>query len=110
MGKEARRFNDSATQSYAVLAYFSVLCICLFPLAKKDSFVKFHVKQGMILALAEFVFCLFVFLPLIGDLLFSCGMMLCCVFSIAGVIKVFLKEQWEMPIIHDLTGYFPFPF
>lgn len=57
---------------YACLSYLSILIIIPALIPGKDSFVRFHLNQGLVLLIANIVFGCISFIPhmtLIGDLL-----------------------------------------
>lgn len=92
--------GQSSNTLMAVLCYFGILV--LIPLltdAKNDPFVKFHIKQGLVLLIA-YVICGFIFwIPVIGWLL---GLVLFVLFII-GVINAATGKQSPLPIIGQMA-------
>lgn len=80
----------------AVLCYFGILV--LIPLltdAKNDPFVKFHIKQGLVLLIAYVVGCFIFWIPVIGWLLWLCVFVL----FIIGLVNAATGKQTPLPII-----------
>lgn len=93
----------------AVLAYIGPLVIISYLVAKDEPFVKFHIKQGLILLAIQAV--LFVLMGstmwgLFGLLqLIRLGVM---VLSVIGIINAIQKNQKELPLVGGLAVHFKF--
>ncbi len=84
----------------AALSYFGILV--LIPLltdAKKDPFVKFHVKQGIILLIAGFANMFISIVPFIGWIAGFVIWIALLVFFVMGLINVFGGKKKELPVI-----------
>ena len=90
----------------AVLAYISWLVLIPIFAAKDSKFARFHVNQGIVLAIAETI-CWIILgilkkLPLIGwifalvDGLFS---LVCVIFAIIGIVNAVNGRAKELPIV-----------
>ena len=92
-----------------ILAYLGILIIVPFLMAKDDPFVKFHIKQGLLLVIAEIAIML-----LSGALMYSLWQLVqlihlaLLVFSIIGIINVVKHQQKELPLIGSLAHNFTF--
>jgi uncharacterized membrane protein len=88
--------GQSTNTLMAVLCYFGILV--LIPLltdAKNDEFVKYHIKQGLVL-LIVYVICAFVlWIPIIGWLL---SIVLFILF-LMGIINAATGKKSPLPII-----------
>lgn len=92
----------------AVLAYIGFLVIVSYISAKDDAFVKFHIKQGLVLFSIEVIVWLlgtamtswWVFLNII-----NIGLL---VLSIVGIVNAAKGKQKELPIVGDFAKYFTF--
>ncbi len=92
----------------AVLSYIGPLVIVSYLTAKEDPFVKFHIKQGLVLFVAEVV------LWFLGSMMFyqlwallnliHLGLV---VFSIIGIVNAFQGKEQELPIIGQYAKHFP---
>lgn len=97
----------------AILSYLGPLCLVPFLTGEKDEFVKFHIKQGMVLLICEAAIWL-VFSLIFSSIGWSWGMWgvlgmlgtlqsvayLCLgVLSIVGIMNVINGQQKELPVI-----------
>lgn len=91
-----------------ILAYLGILIIIPFLMAKDDPFVKFHLKQGLILVIIE------VAVWVIGMMTWQLWMLLnlvnlaTIVFAIIGIVNVVQGKQQELPFIGSLSKNFNF--
>lgn len=89
-----------------VLAYLGILVVVPYLLAKSDPFVRFHIKQGLVLVVIELgVWVLsmtsMIFFGLIG--LINLGAV---VLSIIGIVNVINNREKELPIVGGFSKYF----
>ncbi len=90
----------------AALAYLGPLVIVSYLIAKDDSFVKFHIKQALVLLVIEVIvwfvgMALWVLWPLI-DLVNLATLIL----AIIGIINVSKGEEKELPFVGKYSQYF----
>lgn len=92
----------------AIVAYI-IFFVPLLTEAKKDPFVKFHVKQGLVLFIAA-VALWFVaqYLPIIGSLLSPLINIAVLVFVIIGIINAVNGQEKKLPLIGQFSDYFKF--
>ena len=93
----------------AVLAYIGPLVIVSFLVAKNDPFVKFHIKQGLVL----FVFQLIIWFLGMNTLYFMYNVtqlinIAIWVLAIIGVFNVVQGKEKALPIVGSLAKYFNF--
>jgi uncharacterized membrane protein len=94
-----------------ILAYMGILIIIPFILAKDDPFVKFHLKQGLVLVIIEIV--LYVIRMNIfwyGGLwtllnIVNLGVL---VLAIMGIINVLQGKEKELPLVGNFARSFHF--
>ena len=92
----------------AVLAYIGPLIIVSYMLAKHDAFVKFHIKQGLLLLIGEVatwmiamtIWVLFPLLQLVNIAIL--------VFAVIGIIRAAKGETKELPLIGHFAHNFHF--
>lgn len=90
----------------AVFSYLGPLVIVSLLIGKTDSFVKFHVKQGLVLFSIE------VIIWLISSLFWAFWMILnlvnlgVLVLSIIGIMNVLQKQEKALPLVGSLASYF----
>jgi uncharacterized membrane protein len=94
----------------AILAYLSILVIIPLLVAKDDPFVKFHVKQGLILAIIGLVISalsmsmmIWIFFPVIGIINIAL-----LVLSIIGIVNVIQGKEQKLPLVGHLADNFTF--
>lgn len=90
----------------AVLSYISWLVLIPLIFANKSRFARFHVNQGLVLAVVEvvsiFLLRLLGHLPLIGwifSIVASLMGLVCLIFAIIGIINAASGKAKELPII-----------
>jgi len=84
----------------AILCYFGILL--LIPLltdAKNDPFVKFHIKQGLILLIAYIVIGVVYVIPVLGWILGSILYVFLFVLFIMGIVNASSGKQVALPVI-----------
>lgn len=91
---------------YGILAYLGPLVVLSYVLGAKDPFVKFHIKQGLVL------FCIEVIVYLLASVLWQFWMFvslinLCTlVLSILGIVNVAQHKQQSLPLVGQWAHYF----
>ncbi len=93
-----------------ILAYIGILIVIPFLVDKEDPFVNFHIKQGLVLFIAEVIVWViqytgffFMLWPLI-QLINLCVLVL----AIIGIVNVVQNKQKELPIVGSLAHNFHF--
>ena len=102
MGEEEKTLKNGPTseeKAFSSLAYVGVLCL-VSALVKKDSkFVKFHIRQGMVLFIIEVVAGLLIVIPVLGHIVLLLISLLCGILSLIGIIHALMGNKWEIPFI-----------
>jgi len=90
-----------------ILAYLGPLVIVSYITSKDNPFVKFHIKQGLVLLVIE------VGVWIIGSMMWQLWMFLnlinlaTLVFTVLGIVNVVQGKQKELPLIGGFSKYFP---
>ena len=91
-----------------VLAYLGVLIVIPLLMAKDDPFVKFHIRQGLVLVIIEFALWALGMtmlgwqaMPLLQ--LVNLGVL---ILAIIGIINVIQGNQKELPLVGSFSSYF----
>lgn len=87
---------------FAVISYISFLCVVSLALKKKDKFVLYHAKIGLVL----FVFEVAVFLLSIISILSwlkVAGLILFALISLWGIIQAILGKCYRLPVISNIA-------
>lgn len=92
----------------AILAYIGPLILVSFLLAKEDHFVKFHIKQGLLLFIGEVAAWTLasMFWPLF--FLVQIANIFLLVLAVVGIIRAAKGEMKELPIIGHFAKSFKF--
>ena len=91
-----------------VLAYIGPLVIISYLSAKDDPFVKFHIKQGLVLLAIEII------VWLLGMTFWSLWMLInlvniaVLVLSIVGIVNVVQGNEKKLPLVGDFSKYLTF--
>ena len=99
----------------AALAYLGILIIIPFAVAKDDPFVKFHIKQGLVLLIGEVI--LYVLAAVFSSLMFFTFItwfiwpVISLVFFaliVVGIVNAVTGKAKELPVIGHLANKFNF--
>lgn len=89
---------------FAALSYIWILCLIPLLLRRKSKFAQFHARQGLVLLIFEFVVAILMWIPLFGQVLFLCALIL----SIVGFMKAIKGEWYELPGAYRWSKKFKF--
>lgn len=92
----------------AILAYLGPLVIVSWVISKNDPFVKFHIKQGLVLLVIEVAVWLLgmVFWPI--WFLLNLVNVAALILSIIGIINVVQNREKMLPLVGVYSKYFNF--
>jgi uncharacterized membrane protein len=88
-----------------ILAYFGILVIIPYLTAKDDPFVKFHVKQGIVLAAIWVAFWVAGMMVWALYPIISIANLALLVLSILGIINVVQNKEAELPVVGSLAKH-----
>jgi uncharacterized membrane protein len=91
----------------AIVAYI-LFFIPLLTEAKNDPFVKYHVKQGLILFISWIIAVVISMVPILGWLLAPLLSLIILIFLIIGIINAAKGEEKQLPIIGQYAEKFKF--
>ncbi len=80
----------------AAMGYLWILFLIPLLLKRKSKFAQFHAKQAMILFGLEVLLSLFMWVPVISQVLF----VIVIIIAAVGLIKAYNGEWWKGPFIH----------
>lgn len=91
----------------ALLAYLGPLVFVSYIVAKDDSFVKFHIGQGLVLLVLEFLLyvlgmILFVLAPIV-----MLAQLAILVLIVIGIYNVTQGNEKKLPLVGEYSKYFP---
>ena len=87
------------TNTMALISYIGPLCLIPFLQKTQDEFVKFHMKQGMVIFAGELITWIIVAILPILWLLGNLVGIFWLVLSILGIMNVVKIEKKEIPLI-----------
>jgi uncharacterized membrane protein len=84
----------------AVLCYFGILVLIPFLTdAKNDPFVKFHIKQGLVLLISYVIVGVITAIPFLGWIVGGILWILLLILFIMGIINAAGGKEVELPVI-----------
>jgi len=84
----------------AILCYLGILVLIpLLTEAKNDPFVKFHIKQGLVLLIFDVVMSVILAIPVIGWVAGGIGWIFTLILFIMGIINAAGGQEKELPVI-----------
>jgi len=92
----------------AALAYLGILIIVPLLTMKDDPFVKFHIKQGLVLIISAFILMAVSWVPFIGWMLAIFIYPIILIFVILGIINATTGKTKELPIVGKFASNFNF--
>ncbi|MDD5318675.1 MAG: hypothetical protein PHF79_02555 [Candidatus Pacebacteria bacterium] len=98
--------GSSHTTVMGVLSYLGILVVIPLIVSRHDPFVKFHIKQGLVLLVIDIILWIVVQLfwilaPIVG--LINLGIF---VLVVLGIINVVQKKEKELPIVGSFAKHF----
>ena len=94
----------------AAISYLGLLVLIPLLTKKDDSFVKFHVQQGLVLLIADviwgFAWVILALIPVLGWLLAVAGWIFLFVLMIIGIINAVNGQEKELPVIGKFAKNF----
>ena len=99
--------GGSDNKGMAYIAYI-IFFIPLLTDAKNDPFVKYHVKQGLVLWIAGIILAIINIIPIIGQIIWMIGAIYLFVCWIIGLVNVSKGEKKPMPGIGQFGEKFNF--
>lgn len=84
-----------AARFYAALSYVGPLFLLPALLVKDNAFVKFHVRQGLLLFVVEFLASFLAYVPLVGWII----SVLLLALALFGFVRALQGAKWEMPLL-----------
>lgn len=100
--------SASKNTAMGVLSYIGPLVFVSYISAKDDPFVKFHIKQGLVLFVIEVIVALvgrglWLFWPVLS--LINLAVL---VLAILGIINAAQGNEKKLPVVGDFARYFTF--
>ncbi|OGI64136.1 hypothetical protein A2914_00315 [Candidatus Nomurabacteria bacterium RIFCSPLOWO2_01_FULL_41_21] len=119
MGSAGEKPADNAVKTpghthkmlFGILSYLGILVLVSLIVKKDDPFVKFHIKQGLVLfVISIIIWVLSSTLSGFGSSLFMLYKILnlgILILSIVGIVNVVQNKMKELPLVGGLARHFP---
>lgn len=93
----------------AVLAYIGPLVLVSYFTAKDNQFVKFHIKQGLVLFAVEVIMWVLGSMMMFYSLwmIFNLVNLALFVLSIIGIVNAVNGKEKELPVVGQFSKHFP---
>ncbi len=99
--KKTTEIGKGKFHALAILSYVPLLCfVTFFSFDKLDEFSKHHAKQGIILLIIEIISLLFL-IDFVSKLFWIMILIICMFFSAAGIVKVLMKQNFQVPFLGE---------
>ncbi len=96
---------DANQTLMAVLAYLGILVIIpLVTESRNNPFVKYHIKQGLVLLIGMIIASILTSVPVFGWILSPILAIATLILVIIGIMNVLNKEMKELPLIGHLAS------
>lgn len=89
----------------AAMCYLWILCVVPLITNEESPYVRFHAKQGVVLALAWLVLWIVGVIPLIGWIIFFAGSIILLVINVAAIIRAWYGQEWKLPYLASYTHF-----
>lgn len=100
--------NVSGNVGLAILSYIGILVLIPLIVNKDDQFVKFHSKQGLVLAIVWFIGTMLWRIPIFGWFAAPIINLGCFILMIIGIVNAAGGQMKELPLIGHLADNFKF--
>ena len=91
---------------WAIVAYL-LFFVPLLTEARRDPFVKYHVRQGLVLFVSVFILCVLSWIPVIGSIIFLLGSIVIFVLWLIGILNATTSKKKPLPLIGKFGDKFP---
>jgi len=92
------------TRLVAAVSYLGVFVLLLVIFKVKNEYVRFHVRQGIILFCAEIVSTLVWIIPFVGWIVGFVGWITCFVLSLIGLVNGVAGREWKIPFLSRFSN------
>lgn len=96
---EEQKKTSFYVRLWTVPAYIGVFAFVPYFLKRKNEFVQFHAKQGVVLFIVEIILTFIFSIPIIGQIIGSIGFIFCFYLSIRGIFSGLAGKKWVLPLI-----------
>lgn len=107
MEEEKKEIKSDKNNGMAALSYIGILVLIpLLTEVKNDPYVKFHIKQGLVLLVAEIIGSFISMIPVIGWFISPFLWIIFLILIIIGLMNSLNGKEKELPVIGSLAENF----
>jgi len=88
---------------FAIISYFSFLCIVSLVLKKENRFALYHGKQGLVIFVFEVGAFILSILPVFGGVIRILGLIVFILLSLWCIMQVLMNNCNRIPVISDIA-------
>lgn len=92
----------------AWLSYLGILLLIPLLTKKDNKFVKYHVKQGIVLLIAWIILSIILVIPILGWIVGILGDIFLLIMLIMGIVQSLGGNYWKMPVLGGFAEKFNF--
>jgi len=97
--------REEKNVGWTIVAYL-LFFVPLLTEARRDPFVKYHVRQGLVLFISVFILCVLSWIPVIGSIIFLLGSIVIFVLWLIGILNATTSKKKPLPLICKLGDKF----
>lgn len=101
--KMAPRHTGPVNYLMGIFCYLGMLCFIPLLFSRRDPFIHFHCRQGLVIWIFLMIGLFSVHLPGIGGFIFGATHLFGLIFSIVGMISILLGRYTHIPGVHLLS-------
>lgn len=91
---------------FAAVSYIFILWVLPFIFKKQNEFARYHAKQGLVIFIGEVVCGFLCFIPVLGILFYSIGMILFFFLSLYGIYSALTGKLCKIPVVTEIAAKF----
>ena len=99
--------KNSQRTLLGILSYIGILVVIPLIIEKKDPFVKFHIKQGLVVCSIEVIVWILEMMIWPLWIILNIVKLAALVLSIIGIINVVQGKEKALPLVGQFSKYFP---
>lgn len=88
---------------FAIISYFSFLCIVSLVLKKENKFALYHAKQGLVIFVFEVGSFILSILPVLGGVIRVAGSIVFFLVSLWCILQVLMNNCNRIPVVSDIA-------
>jgi len=103
MGPAASPKEIREGKFFAIISYFSFLCVVSLILKKDNKFALYHAKQGLVIFVFEVGSFILSILPVLGGVIRVVGSIVFLLVSLWCILQVLMDNYNRIPVVSDIA-------